>query len=130
MSSREFARAKQIVAEALEHSIGLRGAYLDEACRDDAELRAEVESLLAQDVSGVPSLLATAGLGAAIAPELLNELGRSSRSPPGRRIGAYEIIAILGEGGMGTSIMRAKPSRSTRSRPQFNRAGHGHLPRW
>jgi eukaryotic-like serine/threonine-protein kinase len=37
-------RVKEVFASALE--AGDRGAYLTDACRDDPELRSEVESLL------------------------------------------------------------------------------------
>jgi hypothetical protein len=38
---------KEIVADALERESSDRAAFLDEACSQDAHLRAEVESLLA-----------------------------------------------------------------------------------
>ena len=40
------ARLEAVFAEALAHAGGARSSYLDRACADDAELRAEVESLL------------------------------------------------------------------------------------
>ena len=42
-------RAAQIAAEAFDRPSDQRVAFLEDACRDDAALRAEVESLLAAD---------------------------------------------------------------------------------
>ncbi|HST09591.1 MAG TPA: protein kinase, partial [Terriglobales bacterium] len=43
----QWQRVKEIVASALERQPADRGAFLDEVCSQDTELRAEVESLLA-----------------------------------------------------------------------------------
>jgi len=84
-----------VYGRAIELPPGERGAYLDEACANDAALRAEVESLLA---SGEP------------ATELFDRLADVILSFPaetfearfreGTKVGAYEIIAELGRGGM------------------------------
>ena len=42
-----YARAKEIFFDACDLAPERRGAFLDEACGGDAELRADVESLLA-----------------------------------------------------------------------------------
>ena len=47
MMSARWKEVKPIVADAMEMPAAERAAYLDQSCRDDAELRAEVESLLA-----------------------------------------------------------------------------------
>ena len=46
MRAEQFQRAKEILAGALEHPPESRDAYLRDTCGDDADLRAEVESLL------------------------------------------------------------------------------------
>jgi hypothetical protein len=43
----QWQRVKEIVGTALERGPQERSAFLDEACAQDGELRAEVESLLA-----------------------------------------------------------------------------------
>jgi WD40 repeat protein/serine/threonine protein kinase len=72
-----------------------RAAYLDDACKEDPKLRAEVEELLkaheqAGDFLEVPPL----GAGATLDKS-------SSIEGPGTRIGHYELLELIGEGGMG-----------------------------
>ena len=43
----QWPKIKEIVGAALEREPGERAAFLDQACSQDRELRAEVESLLA-----------------------------------------------------------------------------------
>ncbi len=51
MTPERYNRIKQLFAEAIELEGQQRDAYLTKACRDDAELRSEVESLLRHDDS-------------------------------------------------------------------------------
>ena len=53
MSSERWRQIEDLYHAALERDPGRRAGFLAEACRDDEELRREVESLLAQD--GVPA---------------------------------------------------------------------------
>jgi eukaryotic-like serine/threonine-protein kinase len=54
MTPAEWARVKELVADALERPAPERPAFLDLACGPDPHLRAEVDKLLAAD--GSPSL--------------------------------------------------------------------------
>ncbi len=77
-------------------------AVLNELCGDDAQLREEVAGLLeASRVDG--DVLDQAASGAA--PDLLSELGEALEAQPealaGRRLGAYRLVEVLGQGGMG-----------------------------
>ena len=74
-----------------------RRAYLDQACASDDDLRSEVESLL--DSEGL-SHVAPAIEEAAQSVSSLSTL-------EGQRLGAYELLAPIGEGGMGT-VYKAK----------------------
>ncbi len=86
-----------------------RAAYLVEACKDDAELRSEVESLLAQDASKPGTLDRPAWDG------LVSPSG-SSMAPitSGTQLGPYKIEGPLGEGGMG-EVFRGVDTRLGRS---------------
>src|SRR5262245_31028826 len=77
-----------------------RARYLDETCAGNAELRAEVESLLASDTSD------TQIISGAIENVAMNLVGHES--PVGRRIGAYRMIRELGRGGMGAVYLAVR----------------------
>jgi serine/threonine-protein kinase len=84
----------RIFAAALEREPTVRAAFLDEACGEDEQLRAEVESLLANDI---PESLA-GGHAVQAATRLLE---RREGELTSDKIGRYRIIRSLGVGGMG-----------------------------
>ena len=73
-----------------------RAAFLDRACAGDDGLRREVESLLASFEES-DSIIETP-VAEAVA-ELFS--GDRAESLVGQRLGHYEIVSLLGEGGMG-----------------------------
>ena len=84
-----------IFAAALEREPAERASFLDGACAGDAQLRKEVESLLAhttgESLAGGPAF-----------DEAIRLLATGEKQTlPGERIGHYEIIRSLGAGGMG-----------------------------
>lgn len=83
MDPERWARVKTVFHDALERSAEERPAFVAHTCGDDADLKAEVERLLA----------AHEGAGAFI------EAAPAGMS--GRRVGRYEVGRLVGAGGMG-----------------------------
>ena len=102
-------RVEAIVISALELKTDQRQAYLDVACSNDADLRREVESLLAQE-SGAKAFLETPALEAAA--RALAET--RSDVLQGRLVGPYRIDSLIGAGGMG-EVYRATDTRLHRT---------------
>ena len=100
-----WATVERLYHAALARAADGRAAFLAEACAGDEELRREVESLLAQAASAEAVLTQGAVVAAA---GLVSDFGRSVLT--GRRLGAYQILAPLGAGGMG-EVYRARDTR-------------------
>lgn len=96
-ASQRHQRLMDAFDAACERSGVERLRYVDEVCAGDPELRNELESLLAHDRSASP--LDAPALG----PEfrLDGAAGTTGPMPLPERIGEYEILGLLGEGGMG-----------------------------
>ncbi len=102
MNLDQWQRAKQILEEALRVSAEERSKFLDVACGNDQELRAEVKSLISSHERAGSQFLAAA------APDILNltsATNLSSTSPPpaqlNKVVGHYRVLEKVGGGGMG-----------------------------
>ena len=84
MSSNALNRVNDLFHRALEHSPNTREDFLKTACGADHSLFAEVRDLLEVYQEGETS-----------------RTPNCSRSPAGTRFGAYEIVRLIGIGGMG-----------------------------
>ena len=94
-NTEHWEQAKVVFTEALERSGTERVAYLNSACAQDPALRAEVESLLRSfEVAG--SFMETPAVESA-AESLV---GEEAHLKSGERVGHYEILSTIGEGGM------------------------------
>jgi serine/threonine-protein kinase len=96
MTPERWQQVDQLFHSALEHEPEERAAFLDEACGGDAELRREVESLLAADAATENT---TKALPAQVAAEMLAD----NHAPEviGRQLSHYRLLSPLGKGGMG-----------------------------
>ena len=90
-----WSRVEALYHAVQERAAGERAAFLEAACEGDAALRRDVESLLAQQATG-DGLSDERALAAAV-PVTASPSGSILT---GRRIGAYQIEALIGAGGM------------------------------
>jgi len=96
MAAENFEKAGQIFQDAIEiEDPAKRARYLKDACKQDSKLRAEVEALLrshekAADFLEAPAVDPNSALHD---PPLIEG--------PGTKIGRYELLELIGEGGMG-----------------------------
>jgi serine/threonine protein kinase/Tol biopolymer transport system component len=104
-----WATVERLYHAALARPAEARVAFVAEACAGDEELRHEVESLLAQGASADGVLTRGAVVAAA---GLVSDVGGSALT--GRRLGAYQILAPIGAGGMG-EVYRARDTRLDRT---------------
>ena len=84
---------------ALQAPEAERGALLDSICRDDPELRGEVDSLLVAHAES-EGFLATSAESFA-APIVVAAAAREPADRPGQIVGRYRLLEVIGRGGMG-----------------------------
>src|SRR6266481_8942333 len=95
MTPERWQQVRAMLAGALERAPEERAAYLDQVSMEPS-LRREVESLLAQE-KGAEGFLEAPAL--EVAAQMLGK--SSGHSLLGCQIGSYEILSLLGVGGMG-----------------------------
>ena len=99
MNAERYERVGELFHAALELPLERRAAFLADACAGDDELRRDVESLLAAheeagDFVARPAMEVTAEWDATLG-------GADDAEPISGRIGAYDVLSLIGRGGMG-----------------------------
>ena len=92
MGPDDYKKVKEIFGSALEVDPGRRGEYVAEACKDDPDIRGEVDRLLAsydEDFLETPAV-------ADFAEEISAQGARS-----GETLAHYQLHEMIGSGGMG-----------------------------
>src|SRR5262249_8336642 len=96
MNAEQWQQINSLFHAALERDPAQRPAFLAQACAGDELMRREVESLIASHEQSDSFI---ASLASDLAAGLLAESQASLVA--GQSIGHYEIVALLGTGGMG-----------------------------
>ena len=98
--SNRWLRIEHLFHAALELEPGARSTFLDESCGGDQDLRTEVESLLQS--SGKTLGFLSDSVQNAVQGIAEEEAFTS------KRIGAYQVLRVIGEGGMGKVYLAAR----------------------
>ena len=109
MSPERWQKINDVFQSVVELELDEQSAYLKKACADDKSLREQVETLLAANNEA----------GTFIAGNAAKDVGHlltleNQKTLTGESLGHYEIISILGTGGMG-KVYLAKDSKLNRS---------------
>jgi eukaryotic-like serine/threonine-protein kinase len=104
----KWKRVEELFHEAVALPSEVQRSFLEEKCQHQPEILSEVWSLLANHSLG-DKLIAGVDDAGAIAETLL----KTPRLPVGKIIGQYEIISVLGRGGMG-EVYLARDMRLSR----------------
>ena len=105
MTPERWQRIEELYHLALTQDANQRAAFVKQACNGDQEIEREVESLLAHELGAEPFMEAP-GV-AVLARAMAGDFGESLT---GRRLGPYQILFLLGAGGMG-QVYQARDTR-------------------
>lgn len=127
MTPELWQRVNEILLQSWELDSGDRAAFLDQACRDEPELRSKIESVLAADrrigdflaSPAMEGALAQAAAAPGPAPSSEGGLEGAPRIPP------YRVLREIGHGGMGIVYLAERADGAYRKRVAIKVANTG-----
>ncbi|MBL8189956.1 MAG: serine/threonine protein kinase [Acidobacteria bacterium] len=124
MTPERHALLTDLLDQMLDTPTGERDKFLDAACRQDRELRAELESLIAS-LENDPEFIEKPAL-----PELVGAGsgdGSSLEAEPmaGKMIGRYRLVREIGHGGMGSVYLAERADDEYRNQVALKLVRHG-----
>src|ERR1051325_8361552 len=103
MNPEKWQKAKEIFNAVLECEESRRAGFLRDACRQDEELRREVEAMLASFAKAEDFL---EGFSVPAPFKLADQSG--GEILVGRRVGQYALVKEIGRGGMGAVFLASR----------------------
>jgi eukaryotic-like serine/threonine-protein kinase len=114
MSPDKWKRLEEIFNQAVVLPPEKRKTYLDEACRDDRELRAEAENLLENDSEAEDFIEASPYV--SYLEDVVEEREAEIDAYIGRKIGAFRLVREIGRGGMGAVFLAERDDKEFRQK--------------
>ncbi len=121
MNPERWQQVRTVLDQAIALGVDQRSAFLDSACAGDVELRSEVESLLRSHNEAGSVFLSRSPIDLKAIPDS----SRDQFAKLGRKIGVYQLVEQIGQGGMGEvyRAVRADGQYDKQVAIKFVRAG-------